>query len=127
MAPDGPSITDTLLRSFPAPVVVRPRRFHLATCLIYALCFLPAGAFLLARDGNSAMPWGSTAFIAIGALVLGFCLLPGSVSLALDRTGFRFTFFYVARRAEWRTCRTSAPRQRRRLPITDMSDTRRRG
>lgn len=80
--------------------MVRQRRFHLAVCLICSLCFLPIGAFLMARKGSSAMARGLTAFSAVSALVFGFCLLPGSLSLTLDRTGFRVTFFYVVRRAE---------------------------
>ena len=110
---DGPSRIDLLLAQFPGPVVVHPRRFHLAICLIGSLCFVLIGALLLATEGSSAMAWGSTAFFAVCGLVLGFCLLPGSLSLTLDRTGFRLTIFYLARRAEWRNvsdiCAASAP------------------
>ena len=101
MTPDGPSKAKALLSQFPGPVVVRPRRFYLAACLVASLCFVLIGAFLLATEGSSAMAWGSTAFFAVCGLVLGFCLLPGSLSLTLDRAGFRFTIFYRTRRAEW--------------------------
>ena len=113
MTSDGSSKADTLLSQFPGPVVVRPRRFYLTACFIGSLCFVLIGAFLLATNDRSAMAWGSTAFFAVCALVLGFCLLPGSLSLTLDRTGFRFTIFYQARRAEWQNvsdiCAASAP------------------
>lgn len=93
MTPNGPSKTEILLSQFPGPVVVHRRGFYLRACLIGSLCFVLIGAFVLATEGSSVMAWGSTAFSAVCGIVLGFWLPPGSLSLTLDRTGFRVTSF----------------------------------
>ncbi len=103
----SPLDVDTLLASFPGPVVLRPSRRKWLLILAGCSIFTAMGIWMVI--GGETRGWLALIFFGIGAVAACLLLLPGAAGLRLDADGFEVTQYFRRHGTSWQNASNFVP------------------